>query len=61
MHDNLRASLIPSFGNPNTMHAGKIRTANIPAFQLSPRDTVILASLLGLTAYVLGFLVGLTA
>ncbi len=43
------------------MHAGKIRTANIPAFQLSPRDTVILASLLGLAAYILGFLVGLSA
>ncbi len=43
------------------MHAGKIRTANIPAFYLSPRDTVILASLFGLAAYILGFLVGLAA
>jgi len=43
------------------MHAEKIRTANIPAFQLTPRDTVILASLVGLAAYVLGFVVGFLA
>jgi len=43
------------------MHAGKIRTVNIPTFQLSPRETVILASFLGLAAYILGFLVGLSA
>jgi hypothetical protein len=41
------------------MHAGKIRTANIPAFQLSPRDTVVLVCVLSLSAYVLGLIVGM--
>jgi|GEM_PF-4713704 len=41
------------------MHAGKIRTANIPAFQLTPRDTVLLASLLSLAAYFVGIFVGM--
>jgi hypothetical protein len=40
------------------MHVGKIRTANIPAFQLEPRDAVMLMSLIGFAAYVLGFIVG---
>ncbi len=41
------------------MHAEKIRTANIPAFRLEPKDAVIVISLIGVTAYVVGFLVGL--
>ena len=41
------------------MHEGKIRTADIPAFQLSTRDTVIVVTLLSLAAYILGFFVGL--
>jgi len=41
------------------MHAEKIRTANIPAFRLEPRDAVIVMSLIGITAYVVGLLVGL--
>ena len=41
------------------MHAGKIRTANIPAFQLSPRDMVVFTCLFSLAAYILGFFVGM--
>ncbi len=41
------------------MHAEKIRTANIPAFRLEPRDAVIVVSVIGVAAYILGFIVGL--
>jgi len=41
------------------MHADKIRTANVPAFRLEPRDAVMLVSLIGIAAYVIGFVVGL--
>ncbi len=41
------------------MHADKIRTANVPAFRLEPRDAVVLVSLIGIAAYVVGFVVGL--
>jgi len=41
------------------MHADKIRTANVPAFRLEPRDAVMLVSLIGIAAYVVGFVVGL--
>ncbi|HYT00838.1 MAG TPA: hypothetical protein VEO20_09260 [Thermoplasmata archaeon] len=43
------------------MHAEKIRTANIPAFRLEPRDAVVLMSLIGITAYILGLIVGLAS
>ncbi len=42
------------------MIADKIRTADLPAFRLEPRDAVLVVSLIGVVAYVLGFLVGLT-
>jgi hypothetical protein len=41
------------------MHADKIRTANVPAFRLEPRDAVVLVSLIGIAAYLVGFVVGL--
>jgi hypothetical protein len=41
------------------MHAEKIRTANVPAFRLEPRDAVVLVSLICIAAYVVGFVVGL--
>lgn len=41
------------------MHADKVRTANVPAFRLEPRDAVVLVSLIGIAAYVVGFVVGL--
>jgi hypothetical protein len=41
------------------MHADKIRTANVPAFRLEPRDAVMIVSLIGIAAYVVGFVVGL--
>jgi hypothetical protein len=41
------------------MHADKIRTANVPAFRLEPKDAVMLVSLIGIAAYVVGFVVGL--
>ncbi len=41
------------------MHAEKIRTANIPAFRLEPKDAVIVVSVIGVAAYILGFIVGL--
>jgi len=41
------------------MHAEKIRTANIPAFRLEPKDAVVIISLIGITAYILGLIVGL--
>jgi hypothetical protein len=40
------------------MHAEKIRTANIPAFRLEPKDAVIVVSVIGIAAYILGFIVG---
>lgn len=43
------------------MHAGKIRTANIPAFQLTPRDTIVLVSTLTLAAYIFGFFIGVAS
>ncbi len=43
------------------MEADKIRTANIPRFRLEPRDAVIVVSLVGMAAYVIGFIVGLAA
>ena len=42
------------------MIADKIRTANLPAFRLEPRDALIVVSLIGIAAYLVGFLVGLT-
>jgi hypothetical protein len=41
------------------MHAEKIRTANIPAFRLEPKDAVVVVSVIGVAAYILGFIVGL--
>jgi len=41
------------------MHADKIRTANIPAFRLEPRDAVMLVGFIGIAAYLVGFVVGL--
>ncbi len=41
------------------MHSEKIRTVNLPAFSLEPRDAVMLVSFIGVAAYVLGFVVGL--
>ena len=41
------------------MHAEKIRTADLPSFRLEPRDAVIVVSLIGIAAYVIGFIVGL--
>lgn len=40
------------------MHPGKIRTGNIPFFQLTPRDAVFLICLTSLAAYVVGFVTG---
>jgi len=44
----------------SSMIADKIRTADLPAFRLETRDAVVVVSLIGVVAYVLGFLVGLT-
>jgi hypothetical protein len=41
------------------MHAGKIRSANLPIFQLDPKNAVVLIGLIGALAYVVGFVVGL--
>lgn len=41
------------------MHAEKIRTANIPAFRLEPKDAAVLVSVIGIAAYALGFILGL--
>ena len=41
------------------MHADKIRTTNLPAFRLEPKDALILISFVGITAYVIGFVVGM--
>ena len=41
------------------MHAEKIRTANLPAFRLEPKDALVMVSFIGVAAYVLGFVVGL--
>ena len=43
------------------MNADKVRTANLPSFRLEPRDAVIVISLIEAAAYVIGFIVGLTA
>ena len=43
------------------MHAEKIRTVDLPSFRLEPRDAVIVVSLIGIAAYVIGFIVGLAA
>lgn len=43
------------------MHADKIRTANVPIFRLEPRDAVIVVSLIGIAAYLIGFIVGLSS
>jgi hypothetical protein len=42
------------------MHADKIRTADLPGFRLEPKEAVFLISFIGVAAYALGFLVGLT-
>jgi hypothetical protein len=41
------------------MHAGKIRSANLPIFQLDPKNAVVLIGLIGALAYIVGFVVGL--
>jgi len=41
------------------MHAEKIRSANLPAFQLDPRSAVVIIGFIGVLAYIVGFLVGL--
>ena len=41
------------------MHAEKIRTADLPGFRLEPRDAVVVVSLIGIAAYIIGFIVGL--
>jgi hypothetical protein len=43
------------------MHVEKVRTANLPGFRLNPGDALILMSFIGITAYLLGFLLGLAA
>lgn len=43
------------------MHAEKIRTANIPVFRLEPKDAVVVMSLIGIAAYILGLIVGLAS
>ena len=43
------------------MHAEKIRTANIPAFRLEPKDAVVVMSVIGIAAYVLGLIIGLAS
>ncbi len=43
------------------MQATKIRTADVPSFRLEPRDAVIVVSLIGIAAYLIGFIVGLAA
>jgi len=42
------------------MHPDKIRTANLPAFRLEPKDAVMVVSLVSVVAYVLGLVVGLS-
>lgn len=42
------------------MHAEKVRTADLPAFRLDPREAVVLVASIGISAYFIGFLVGLT-
>ena len=42
------------------MHAEKIRTADIPRFRLETKDALVLICFIGLAAYVIGFVVGLT-
>jgi len=41
------------------MHVEKIRTADLPRFRLEPRDAVVVVSLIGIAAYIIGFIVGL--
>ena len=41
------------------MHAGKIRTANVPHFRLEPRDAVYMICFVGVAAYLVGFVIGL--
>jgi hypothetical protein len=41
------------------MHADKIRTANVPALRLEPKDAIVITSLIGIAGYVLGLIVGL--
>ncbi len=43
------------------MHAEKIRTAYMPAFRLDPREVIILMSFVGVAAYLLGFVLGITS
>lgn len=42
------------------MHAEKIRTADLPAFRLEPRDAAVVMGFVGFAAYILGFFLGLT-
>jgi len=46
-------------GTVSAMHAEKIRTADLPAFRLDPKDATIMLCLIGIGAYILGFLIGL--
>ncbi len=46
-------------GTVAAMHAEKIRTADLPAFRLNPKDATIMLCLIGVGAYILGFLMGL--
>ena len=46
-------------GTFSAMHAEKIRTADLPAFRLDPKDATIMLCLIGIGAYILGFLIGL--
>jgi len=42
------------------MHADKIRSANLPALRLDPRDAVVLMSIVGIVGFFLGIMVGLS-
>lgn len=42
-----------------SMYADKIRTADIPALRLEPREAVALMCFIGVAAYLLGFFVGM--
>lgn len=59
MGDKRPERLIPPQRKALVMHADKIRTANIPAFRLEPKDVVVLVSVIGIAAYIFGFLLGL--
>lgn len=40
------------------MHADKIRTADLPIFQLNTRDAVVVMTFIGILGFALGLVVG---